>query len=156
MNRDGYSLRPAVAADAPGLATVIEAAYGHYAERAGLPPRPLAADYAAVIEAFNVFVAEVDKVAVALIVLTVDYQGLTINNVAVHPGHRGKGVGKALLRFAEREALTSGLGSVVLHAHEQMTADIALYSRMGYVEYDRRAIGSCTLVYMRKKLPRRR
>jgi hypothetical protein len=33
-----------------------------------------------------------------------------------------------------------------------MTENLALYSRIGYVEYDRRRRGEASIVYLRKKL----
>jgi hypothetical protein len=33
-----------------------------------------------------------------------------------------------------------------------MTENLALYSRIGYMEYDRRSQGGFSLVYMRKQL----
>jgi hypothetical protein len=38
----------------------------------------------------------------------------------------------------------------------RMTENLALYSRIGYVEYDRRRRGEASIVYLRKKLGRER
>ena len=75
-----------------------------------------------------------------------------IENVAVHPSHRGKGLGKALLEFAEDEARRAGFDSIYLYTHEKMTENLVLYSKIGYVEYDRRSQGKFSLVYLRKNL----
>jgi len=42
---DELQLRPATAADAARLTELVQAAYGHYVERIGGPPRPLLDDY---------------------------------------------------------------------------------------------------------------
>src|SRR3712207_8724201 len=42
--------------------------------------------------------------------------------------------------------------SIYLYTHEKMTENLALYSRIGYVEYDRRSQGDFSLVFMRKHL----
>jgi GNAT superfamily N-acetyltransferase len=90
---------------------------------------------------------------VGVIVLSVeDEGGFLIDNVAVDPSMRGKGLGKALLEFAEGEARRGGFDSICLYTHEKMTENLALYSRIGYVEYDRRSQGDFSLVYMRKHL----
>jgi hypothetical protein len=39
-----------------------------------------------------------------------------------------------------------------MYMHEQMTENLALYSRIGYAEYRRDAQDGFTLVYMRKRL----
>jgi hypothetical protein len=46
----------------------------------------------------------------------------------------------------------AGFDAIHLYTHEQMTENLALYSRIGYVEYDRRWQGAFSLVYMRKQL----
>jgi ribosomal protein S18 acetylase RimI-like enzyme len=62
------------------------------------------------------------------------------------------GLGGALLRHAETEARRAGFDSVYLYTHERMSENLALYSRIGYVEYDRRSQGDFSLVFMRKPL----
>lgn len=148
----GTSLRPATAAVAPRLTEVAQAAYGHYVERLGRPPRPMVEDYLEVVRSHDVTVAERDGEIVGLIVLAVTDEGFLIDNVAVDPSHRGTGVGRALLEHAEHAARRAGFDSVYLFTHELMSENLALYSRIGYVEYDRRVDGDACLVYLRKKL----
>jgi ribosomal protein S18 acetylase RimI-like enzyme len=152
MTKIEYSFRSAIGADASKVTALVNAAYGHYVERIGRLPGPMTDDYAAVIGNHQVTVAESHGTIVGLIVLTVDDEGFLINNVAVDPSHRGKGLGKALLEFAEAEARRAGFSSIYLYTHEKMTENLALYSRIGYVEYDRRSQGKFSLVYMRKQL----
>jgi GNAT superfamily N-acetyltransferase len=147
-----YSFRSAVGADAPKVAALVNAAYGHYVERIGMLPRPMTDDYREVIVNRQVTVAESNGTIVGVIVLAVDDEGFLIDNVAVDPSHRGTGLGKALLEFAEAEARARGFDSIYLYTHEKLTENFALYSRIGYVEYDRRSQGDFSLVFMRKHL----
>jgi len=147
-----YSFRCAIGADAPKVAALVNAAYGHYAERIGILPRPMTDDYAEVIANQHVTVAESHGTMVGVIVLNVEDEGFLVDNVAVDPCYRGKGLGRALLEFAEAEARRAGFDSIYLYTHEKMTENLALYSRIGYVEYDRRSQGDFSLVYMRKHL----
>ena len=147
-----YSLRSANEVDAARVAALVNAAYVHYVERIGMPPRPMTDDYSEVISNQEVIVAESHGTIVGVIVLTVDEEGFLIDNVAVDPSHRGKGLGKALLEFAEAEARRAGFDSIYLYTHEKMTENLALYSTIGYVEYDRRSQGDFSLVFMRKHL----
>jgi N-acetylglutamate synthase-like GNAT family acetyltransferase len=148
----GYRLRPATESDVPSVAALVKAAYGHYVERIGMLPRPMTDDYPAVIRDHQVTVAEHDGAIVGVVVLTVTDEGFLIDNVAVHPSRRGTGLGRALLQFAEAEARRVGFDAIHLYTHEQMTENLALYSRIGYLEYDRRSQGAFSLVYMRKQL----
>lgn len=147
-----YSLRSATAADAANVTRLVDAAYGHYVERIGTLPGPMTDDYAKVIRNHHVTVAERHGATVGVIVLTVTDEGFLIENVAVHPSHRGTGLGRAMLEFAEAEARRAGFDSIYLYTHEKMTENLALYSRIGYVEYERRSQGAFSLVYMRKHL----
>jgi len=139
-------------ADVPKVSALVDAAYGHYVERLGMLPRPMTEDYSEVIANRRVTVAESHGTIVGLIVLAVDDEGFLIDNVAVDPSYRGKGLGRALLEFAEAEARRAGFDSIYLYTHEKMTENVAIYSRIGYVEYDRRSQGRFSLVYMRKHL----
>jgi ribosomal protein S18 acetylase RimI-like enzyme len=145
-------LRPATAADVPRLTELAQAAYGQYVERLGRPPRPMTDDYADVVRSYGVTVAERSGEIVGLIVLRVSDEGFLVDNVAVDPAHHGSGVGSALLERAEVAARRAGFDSIYLYTHEKMTENLALYSRIGYVEYDRRLLGEACLVYLRKQL----
>jgi N-acetylglutamate synthase-like GNAT family acetyltransferase len=145
-------LREATEADAPRLAELVKAAYGHYVERLGLTPRPMSEDYAQVVRDKCVLVAERGGDIAGLIVLAVDDEGFLVDNVAVHPAHQGTGVGRELLERAEAEALAAGHSSLYLFTAVGMTENIALYTRIGYLEYDRRTPRDVELVYLRKEL----
>jgi GNAT superfamily N-acetyltransferase len=147
-----YFLRSANVADVPKVSALVDAAYGHYVERLGMLPRPMTEDYSEVIANRRVTVAESHGTIVGLIVLAVDDEGFLIDIVAVDPSYRGKGLGRVLLEFAEAEARRAGFDSIYLYTHEKMSENVAIYSRIGYVEYDRRSQGRFSLVYMRKHL----
>ena len=148
----GVSLRPATAADVQRLSDLVRAAYAHYVERLGGPPRPLTDDYAEVVRTHRVIVAERGGEIVGLVVLGIDDEGFFVDNVAVDPSHQGAGVGRALLEHAEVAARDAGFESIYLYTHERMVENLALYSRIGYVEFDRRSHGDAQIVYLRKRL----
>ena len=149
---DAYSLRSASSDDAPRVAELVDAAYGHYVERIGMMPGPMTEDYEDVIRHKRVTITERDGAVVGLLVLDVTDKGFVVENVAVHPAERGRGLGRALLELAETEAWRAGFQSIYLYTHEKMTENQALYARIGYVEYDRRPQDGFSLVFMRKQL----
>jgi ribosomal protein S18 acetylase RimI-like enzyme len=148
----GASLRLATPTDVARLTELVHSAYGRYVDRIGGPPRPMTDDYADVVRKGHAVVAERGGEIVGLIVLRTDAEGFLVDNVAVDPAHQGTGIGRALLEFAEAEARRAGFDSIYLYTHERMTENLALYSRLGYVEYDRRRAGAAGLVYLRKNL----
>ena len=68
--------------------------------------------------------------------ITVDEGQIT--NVAVHPDHRRKGFGAAIVRALLRHAKDERLESVSLEVRASNTAAIELYKRAGFVEAGRR------------------
>jgi ribosomal protein S18 acetylase RimI-like enzyme len=67
---------------------------------------------------------------------------------------KGRGVGKALLLHAEHEARKRGYASLYLYTNEKMSENIALYTRVGYVEYERRQEEGFRRMFLRKTLQR--
>jgi N-acetylglutamate synthase-like GNAT family acetyltransferase len=145
-----YHLRPARSADVDGIAACVEAAYSPYIERIGRKPGPMLEDYSKVIEERQVTVAESSGIIAGVLVLALTAEGLLLDNVAVLPSHRG--IGKALLQYAESEARRQGFVSLYLYTHEKMTENRARYSKIGYLEYDRRVEYGFPRIYMRKSL----
>jgi ribosomal protein S18 acetylase RimI-like enzyme len=151
-----YRLRPAAPSDAEAVAALVDAAYGHYVERIGRPPGPMTDDYGEVIRTCDVTVAsDPDGAVVGALVLAVTDEGFAVENVAVHPAHQGRGLGRALLELAEAEARRAGFDSLYLYTHEKMSENLALYARIGYVEYERRSEKGLARVFMRKQLGHR-
>jgi len=91
MRKPEYSFRSATGADVPKVAALVDAACGHYVERLVMLPRPMTDDYTEVIANQRVTVAESHPTIVRVIDLTVEDEGLRIDNVAVDPSYRGEG-----------------------------------------------------------------
>lgn len=149
---DDLAVRPAQPEDAPGVAACVCEAYVHYIERIGKQPGPMLEDYSRVIVESTVHVAiEANRVVGAIVLMTTD-EGFYVDNVAVRPSVKGKGVGRQLLELAEMEARRRGYESIYLATHELMAENRALYQRIGYVEYDHRVINGYPRVFLRKAL----
>ena len=80
--------------------------------------------------------AEPAVVAYGGMLITVDEGQIT--NVAVHPDHRRKGFGDAIVRALLRHAKDEKLESVSLEVRASNTAAIELYKRVGFAEAGRR------------------
>ena len=146
----GVSLRPVTSADVARLTVLIRAAYGHYVERLGGPPRPMTEGLRRRRWELCVTVAARGGEIVGLIVLRVSDEGFLVD--PVDRARQGIAVGKALLQHAEVAARQTGFDSIYLYTHERRTENLALYSRIGYVEYDRSEHGDARVVHLRKKL----
>jgi GNAT superfamily N-acetyltransferase len=109
-------------------------------------------DFPAEIEARHVWLAETDGKVVGVLVQYETEAGFYIDTVAVEPPQQGKGVGKALLQFAEQEALRRGYDSIYLCTNARMTENQIFYPRIGYVEVDRKLDQGYDRIFYRKSL----
>jgi ribosomal protein S18 acetylase RimI-like enzyme len=148
---ESLSLRLATAADLPAIKTLIDAAYAKYLTRMDKPPGPMLRDYGPSVEAGTTWVTGSPITAVLTLYPGDDH--LLIENIAVHPGAQGRGLGRAMMSFAEQEAGRRGLTRMALFTHEVMTENQAIYARLGYAEVERRAEDGYRRVYMEKRLP---
>lgn len=151
-------LRRAVAADVPAIRALVRAAYQHYVARIGREPMPMTADYDRAVVAHQVWLFEDGAGLGGVIELKLDLKShggggeLSIENIAVDSARQKSGIGRKLMAFAEDEARRQGCARVTLYTNEKMVENIALYTRLGYVETERRVVGDFDRVFMRKDL----
>jgi len=146
-------IRPAVAGDCAAVETIVREAYSIYADRIGKPPGPMLDDYGALIGADAVSVLEEpDGAIAAIIALLPKPDHLLLDNIAVRQDRQGQGFGRRLIAFAEAEARRLGFCELRLYTHEKMTENIALYTRLGFVETARGHDAGYDRVFMTKRL----
>jgi ribosomal protein S18 acetylase RimI-like enzyme len=145
-------LRDATPADREPIERLVEAAYGAYVDRIGKRPAPMDADYAALIDAGRVTVAELGGGIAGLLVLIPMPDHLLVENVAVDPAAQGTGLGRRLMAHAEDDARARGLGEIRLYTNELMTENVAWYPRLGYRETERRAESGFSRVFFAKRV----
>lgn len=146
------TIRAARAGDLARVQAIVDAAYARYVPRMGRKPGPMLDDYAARIEAGEAWVAERGGAVEGVLVLLDEGDHLLLDNVAVDPECHGRGIGRALIEFAEAEARRRGYGEIRLYTHVTMVENIALYPRLGYEETHRAEQGGFQRVFMRKRL----
>src|SRR5204863_6857567 len=103
--------------DREAIERIVEAAYGVYVERIGRRPAPMDADYAGLIDAGLVTVADRDRAVVGAIVLVPMADHLLVENVAVDPAAQRTGLGRRLMAHAEGEARARGLSELRLYTN---------------------------------------
>ena len=148
----GWAIRPAGPADLDAVRRCVLEAYALYIPRIGREPAPMTADYAELIGRGEVWVTEENGRVIGVLVLRPLADSLFLENVAVLPACQGRGIGRALIAFAERHARALGLPEVTLYTNERMTENLLLYPRLGYVETGRRTEEGFARVYFRKPL----
>ena len=146
---ENWTIRRADTGDAECLGRCFDAAYAQYAERIDDLP-PMSENCAEEIAEYLVWVAEAGGTIVGGLVLVPSDGFLLLANVAVHPDHRGAGLGRRLLTLAETEARNRGYAELRLNTHEGMAENIRHYARKGWSPMSQEG----KKVTMRKDLPR--
>jgi GNAT superfamily N-acetyltransferase len=146
------TIRPAAISDLDAMTRIVAEAYTKYIERIGKPPGPMLDDYAAHIRNHAAWVIVSDGAVAGLIVLLPEEDHLLLDNVAVDPARHGRGVGKALMQFAEQEASRRGYSELRLYTHQMMTENLAMYPALGWQETGRGEQAGYQRVFFRKKV----
>lgn len=148
----GIRLRVATRDDLAAVREIVRAAYTRYVARIGREPGPMLDDHAVPIDEGRLHVAEQDGIVRGVLVLLAGEDGMLLDNVAVAPEAQGRGLGRAMMAFAERAAVAAGYRAIKLYTNEAMVENIALYTRLGYAETHRAEEKGLRRVYMRKSL----
>ncbi|HEY3063069.1 MAG TPA: GNAT family N-acetyltransferase [Chloroflexota bacterium] len=147
-------IRLARADDCTAVVACVHAAYDKYTARIGRPPAPMLADYPALIArgVVHVLAQRATPDLHGLIVLWPVDGAMYVDNVAVHPLHQGRGLGRRLLAFAEQCARAANLPELRLYTNEAMTDNLAFYRRLEFEETDSRLDEGFARVFLRKRL----
>jgi len=109
-------------------------------------------DYAARIAANQAWVLEREGRMEGVLVLEDTDSGLLLDNIALAEAARGQVHGRAMIAFAEEEARARVHARLWLYTNEQMTENIALYTRLGFAETRREEKSGRRAVIMEKHL----
>ena len=93
-----------------------------------------------------------DGRVVGVLVMRPEPPALFVENVAVRPERQGRGLGRALMAFAEDHARAAGLAEVTLYTNQKMTENLRFYAALGYAETGRRSEDGFARVFFRKAL----
>jgi ribosomal protein S18 acetylase RimI-like enzyme len=132
------TLQPVRSHEIALLTRLQRAAYAAWLPVLGLEPLPYRADYATLLADHDAWFAR-DAAGVELGALVLGFlpDHVLIWSVAVTEAAGRRGIGRALIAFAEAEAIRRGLGEVRLYTNALMPRNIALYQRLGYGETGR-------------------
>jgi ribosomal protein S18 acetylase RimI-like enzyme len=152
MSNDSVQIRKAVCGDLTDVQACARAAYSKYFERIGKAPAPMNADFFAQIAQGIVHVALSGLQFAGYVVFYADGDHIHLESVAVLPEQSGKGVGKALIGYAELTAQHEGLKAVELYTNEAMIENLAMYRKLGYQEIQRKQQAGFNRVFFRKQI----
>jgi GNAT superfamily N-acetyltransferase len=147
-----FTIRLAEAKDLAALVALQEAAYRPNEAILGVTPLPLQADYRAILESCDVWLAERGQDLLGALILERYQDHLMIFSVAVAPAAQGHGIGHSLLALAEEKAGEAGLKILRLYTGEKLQKNVEWYQRNGYVVERVEALSDRRVVHMIKQL----
>ena len=129
-------------------------AYAPWIPVLGLEPLPYRADYAALLVDHDAwFARDAAGIEIGALILACPADHLLVWSVAVAATAGGRGIGSALVAFAEAEATRRHLDEVRLYTNALMARNIALYGHLGYGETHRETTpDGRNIVHMAKRL----
>jgi len=152
MGVDTLRLRPALRDDAEAIRDLVRLAYAKWVPLIGREPMPMQTDYSLAVAEHD-FDLLCDGVALVGVLETIHKPDhLWIENVAVHPDRQGQGLGRRLLKWAERRAEVAGTGELRLVTNEAFVANLKLYKKLGYTVDRTEPFKNGTAVYMSKQI----
>jgi N-acetylglutamate synthase-like GNAT family acetyltransferase len=128
-----WQIREATAKDSEGLKDCMESAYATYQERMGgkrLPPMDV--DYFSEIQNYPTWVVESKGMILGGLIMEFEESEALIANIAVDPKSQGKGIGSALMSFAELKAREKHFLELHLATHVLLNENISLYQHLGW------------------------
>ena len=100
----------------------------------------------------RLWVLEDRKALAGLINLHDNSVHLIVSLVTVRPDSRRRGIGRALIAFAEAEAKRRGLIGLLLHTPEKLVTAVEFYRRLAFSEVGRENVHGQTFVVFAKRL----
>jgi len=146
------TLRRAAPEDADAVRALTRAAYAKWVPLIGREPWPMVADYNVAVRDHLIDLLHVDGDLVALVELIAQADCLLVENVAVAPAYRSRGLGRMLMLHAEEVATALGLRTLRLYTNQRFTENIALYGRLGYQIDREEAVSVGVVVHMSKAI----
>ena len=130
----------------------IKCSYEKYIKRMGKKPAPMLDEYKSKIRSKYVHVVDKGNRIIGVIVLIPKKDHFYLGNLAVHPSEQRKGVGRQLMNYAEKLAVSSGFSAIHLFTNELVHETISIYRKYGYLEIDRKTENGYNRVYFVKHL----
>ncbi len=147
-------IRRASLRDVASIRALTDDAYSKWIDVIGRKPKPMTADHELAVRNHLIDLFEVDGDVRGLIEMIPGGQFLLIENLAVAPRHQGSGIGQALLDHALGVTASYGLKEIRLYTNAAFAANVAFYTRRGYViTRHEKLAGGGDMVHMAKLVP---
>lgn len=148
----GIPLMRAAHADLPALVELQQAAYARNRALLGVEPLPLLADYEALFQTQEIWLARSPGCLDGAIMLEARADDLLLWSISIAPAAQGRGLGHALLAAVDARARALGLATVRLYTGATLNHLIDWYGRNGYAVEQIEQLPDRAITHMVKRL----
>lgn len=132
MDYDAVAIRRATLGDVEQISALTDAAYAQWVPLIGREPLPMTTNYDDAIATHIVAVLENDGVMCGVLELISEKDHVLIENIAVHPDHQRRGLGRTLMNHAESTAGELGHPEIRLYTNAFFRSTLQFYDVLGY------------------------
>jgi ribosomal protein S18 acetylase RimI-like enzyme len=147
-----FKIRRGKLRDLRTIRRLVDTVYDPLNESIGIPDEYPQPKFWWLILDRRLWVLEDQKELVGLIGLQDNSVQLVVFLLTVRPDTQRRGIGRALIAFAEAEARKRGLIGLLLHTPEKLTNAIEFYQRLGFSDVGRENFYGHTFVIFAKRL----
>jgi ribosomal protein S18 acetylase RimI-like enzyme len=154
----GLTIRTATGGDAAVIADLVRLAFANQSRPTNPPSSALRETTASIVAHLargGGAVVEIEGVIVGAVLWEEDDGALYISRLAVHPGHRRRGIARALVDQAEPEARRRGLTRLTLGVRLELEDNRRLFKSRGFEDKEFRShegFSEPTWVLMERRL----
>jgi len=147
-----FTLRPATIDELEFVGNCARSSYQQYVRDIGREPAPMVADFGRHLKRNELFVVCLDDQLCGYIVWWLTDDALHIDNVAILPSHRGKGICRKCFDLLTTKAQDAGKSALKLYTNEKMYGNLQMYPKLGFTETHRKSEHGFQRVYFRKSV----
>ncbi|MEO8756697.1 MAG: GNAT family N-acetyltransferase [Devosia sp.] len=152
MAAETLRFRPAMRDDADSIRDLVRSAYAKWVPLIGREPMPMQADYAMAVAEHDFDLLLDGDTLVGLLETMHRPDHLWIENIAVHPDRQHQGLGRKLLKWAERRAEVAGTSELRLLTNAAFESNVSLYKKAGFKIDRTEPFKGGTTVYMSRNI----
>ena len=148
--------RQATTMDMSDVWRLVYTAYKNYIPILGKTPPTFSEDFDTHVERGNLWIFGRSGSSDAMVVLTLNFDHMLIQAMAVDPDLQGQGLGQQLLLFAEYKTSELNLRDLRLYTNSLMERNVRIYTRWGFKQISTEPYRWGERIHMRKIIPRRK
>ena len=134
------------------METCAREAYAQYIDAIGREPEPMVFDFRSRLAEKPIEIMMCSNERVGYLVWHISEECLFLESIAISLKNQGRGFARAAMNYLQTQAVTASKKFIRLYTNEKMTANLSLYSHLGFHQIGRRSEDGFSRVYFEKEI----